>query len=137
MKPGAVVLVEAKRAAEEEERSDYCIDRRVFDIVVTLAYTNSLIHQHGTHLWVRDRARWLVHEMAGLQYDSGLNEHEGQERGDKAIRFDRLTYVADGMPQLVFIQNGHGRIHLGEEEFGTAFDELMGEESGSSGVMRR
>ena len=79
------MLVEAERAAEEEEGSDDCMNSRVLDIVITLAYANRFLHQHGTHLGVRDRARRLVQEVARLQYDTGLDEHKGQEGSDEAI----------------------------------------------------
>lgn len=39
------------------------------------------------------------------------------------------------MPYLISVQDRHGRIHLREEELGAAFNELMGQEIGSSGVM--
>ncbi len=74
--------------------------------------------------------------MARLQYDTRLDEHKGQEGRDEAIWFDGVAHVTDSMPYLIPIQDRHSGIHLREEEVGAAFNELMGQEAGSSGVMR-
>ena len=129
VEPGLVVQVEAEVAAEEEEAGDEAVHRGRLEVVVALAHAQGLLEQDVAGHDVGAGHAVEAHGVAGDGH-AGLEHHEGAERGEQAVGVDVLVGEHGLLLEAAAVQDGQGRIHVGEVELDALLDHLGGEQAG-------
>ncbi len=129
MEPSLVVQIEAEVASEQEEAGDQAVQGRRLEMVVALPHPQRLLHQQVARDQVRARQAVEAERIARYPHP-GLDHHKRAERGQEAVGVDVLVGVLGLLFDPAAVEDGQGRVHVGEEELDAILNHLVGEQAG-------
>lgn len=130
VEPRGVVLVEAEVAAKQEKRRHDGGRRRRFGVLVAFPHPKNFVEESDARRVVNRRpARALRRRRALRNLHARLDHHERAKGSDQAIGLDGTFETRGHLLHQCAVQDGHGRIHMLEEEIDASIDHIRTEQA--------
>lgn len=136
VKPSLVLQIETIMAAVQKVARAEAVERRRVHVVVSLPNPDRLLHEQCA---CHKIAAWHAVEAEGVavrEGHAGLKENEGAQRGKEAVGVEGLVHVQRLLLEARAVEDGHGAVHVGEEEIDARLDNVALEEAGRRGERR-
>lgn len=131
--PSLVLDFEAVVAGKQKVAGGEGVEGWFLDVVVALADADGFVEQQrGGSNGGAGHALGAVGVGAGDGH-AGLEQHKGAQRGEEAVGFVGGIGGHGILFEALAVQDGHGRIHVCEEEVDGGLDQVIGEEAGGWG----